>query len=192
MRELIHIMPNLLRKYIRELINESHFPIYAQDKLRVHHSRSGTRESGEPQVSGYSQKVGRKPNGLWYECQDGSAMDWKTFCETGLSDGYDNRYDGTYNVILKDDGYYILHITDVHHFDKFDKMYGIPHPSFPDDPEENLIDWPKVAEHYSGIEICPYLYKRRQTSWYYGWDVASGCIWSPEGIEELVKAGDCK
>jgi len=182
---------NLLREYIRELINESYFPIYSGDKLRIHHSRPGTRSSGEPQVTGFSQKIGRKPNGLWYECQDGSSESWKEFCEMGLSDGY-SKYDGTYNVVLEGDGYYILNISDEKHFDKFVEMYSVPHPVFPNDPEENLIDWPKVAEHYSGIEICPYLASRRDVSWYYGWDVASGCIWDAKGIKELVEAGDCE
>ena len=111
---------NLLRQYMRELINESHFPIYAQDKMRIHHSREGTRSGAEPQISGFSQEVGPKPNGLWYECQDGSSETWEEFCTVGMTGGYD-KYDSTYNVILKDDGYYILHITDDHHFEKFTK-----------------------------------------------------------------------
>ena len=176
-----------IRECARELISESHFPIYAQDKMRIHHSREGTRSDTGPQISGFSQNVGRKPNGLWYECQDGSAMGWRTFCDTSLSTKYSKRYDSTYNIVLKDDGYYILHITDAHYFDKFTKMYGIPHPAMPHIPEENLIDWPKVAEHYSGIEICPHIDKRREVSWYYGWDVASGCVWSQQGIQEIGK-----
>ncbi len=180
----------LIREFVRSILLEG-FPIYAKDKLRIHHSRPGTRVDDKPQISGFTQKVDRKPNGLWYECQDGSAMDWKAFCETGLSDGY-SKYDGTYNVILKDKGYNILHITDEYYFDKFVKKYSVPHPVFPDDREEDLIDWPKVAEAYSGIEICPYLHKKRDVMWYYGWDVASGCIWDADGVEDLVKAGDCK
>lgn len=184
----------LLREYIKKLVSESHFSIYGNDTLRVHHSRPGTRSEGMPQISGFSQKPGRKPNGLWYECQDGSSETWEEFCNLGFGDTkhYENKYDGSYNVILKDGGYNMLIITDEHYFDKFVKMYSIPHHLFPDDPEENIIDWPKVAEHYAGIEICPYLYSKRSMSWYYGWDVASGCVWDPRGIEELVKAGDCK
>lgn len=44
------------------------------------------------------------------------------------------------------------------------------------------IDWPTVAKLYAGIEISPYQYNYRLKSgfiWYYGWDVASGCIWRP-------------
>ena len=192
----------ILREYIRELIQESHFPLpYAvkdEDEVRrIHHSRAGSRVEDVPQASGFTQQVGRKPNGLWYECQDGSKMDWKTFCDTGLSTKYSKRYDSTYNVVL--DEYLILFIPDTHYFDKFASVpkpgkpsgfrgaYGIPHPAFPRNPKENLINWPKVAEHYSGIEICPYIGKRREVTWYYGWDVASGCVWSQQGIQELRK-----
>ena len=167
--------------------------------MRIHHSREGTRSGAEPQISGFSQKPGYKPNGLWYECQDGSAIDWKEFCNVGFGDEdhYEKKYDSTYNVVLKDDGYYILHITDDHHFEKFHKMYSVNHPSDPDGTKglDKVIDWPKVAEHYAGIEICPYLSSKRDDDdafWYYGWDVASGCIWSSQGVEELIRAGDCE
>ena len=185
----------IIREYVRELICESHFPIYAQDKMRIHHSRGGTRSGAEPQVSGFSQKIDSKPEGLWYECQDGSSETWEEFCTGGLTGGYD-KYDSTYNVVLKDDGYHILHITDEQHLEKFNKMYSVNHSADPDGTKglDKMIDWPKVAEHYAGIEICPYLSSKRNDDdffWYYGWDVASGCIWDQKGIEELVKAGDC-
>ena len=185
---------NILRKYIKELLQESHFPIYAQDKMRIHHSRKGSRSGDEPQMSGFTQEIGTKPNGLWYECQDGSSETWKEFCTIGLSKGY--QYDSTYNVVLKDDGYYILHITDERHFEKFYEMYSVNHPADQDGSKgfDKMIDWPKVAEHYAGIEICPYLSKKRHDDdsfWYYGWDVASGCVWDSSGIKELIKAGNC-
>ena len=174
---------------------ESHFPIYAQDKMRIHHSRSGSRIDDEPQVSGFSQEPGYKPEGLWYECQDGSSESWEQFCAWNLTDGA-NRYDSSYNVVLKDDGYYILHITDEQHLEKFNKMYSINHPADLDGTKglDKVIDWPRVASDYAGIEICPYLSSKRNDDdffWYYGWDVASGCIWDSSGIKELIKSGDC-
>ena len=179
---------SLLREYIREMIRESHFPLTGGEKVRIHHSRQDTRDGEEPQISGFSQKIGYKPDGLWYECKDGSAIDWLEFCKTGLTDGT-SRYDSSYDVILND--YEILFITNNHDFKKFEKMYGIPNPRYPD---ETKIDWPKVASHYDGIEICPYLYDmRRSSDWYYGWDVASGCVWNASGIKELISADEgCK
>lgn len=184
---------NLLREYIRELINETYFPLEGGEKMRIHHSRGGTRSDGKPQVSGFSQKIGNKPEGLWYECQDGSSSSWKEFCEFGLTGGA-SRYDSSYNVVLND--YEILFIPDEHHFEKFYEMYSVNHPIDPDGSKgfDKQIDWPKVAKHYAGIEICPYLSSKRHdddSNWYYPWDVASGCVWSPSGIKELIQAGGC-
>lgn len=177
-----------LRQYIRKVISESHFPLSGGDTMRVHHSRGGSRNDGQPQVGGFSQSVGPKPDGLWYECQDGSSETWKEFCTLGMSKGY--QYDSTYNVVLND--YEILFIPDEHHFDKFYQMYSVNPPYDPDGTKgfDKMIDWPKVAGHYAGIEICPYLSSKRNDDdsfWYYGWDVASGCVWSSKGIKELQK-----
>lgn len=184
----------ILRHYIRSLLFETNFPLAGGDKMRIHHSRPGSRKEETPQISGFSQEIGPKPNGLWYECQDGSSTSWKEFCEFGLTGGA-SRYDSSYNVALND--YNILFIPDEHHFEKFYKMYSVNPPYDPDGSKgfDKLIDWPLVADHYAGIEICPYLSNKRHDDdsfWYYGWDVASGCVWDPAGIKELVKAGDCK
>ncbi len=183
----------ILRNYIAKVLRETYFPLEGREKLRIHHSRPGTRVDGEPQLSNFKQKIGAKPNGLWYECQDGSSENWKDFCTTGFSSGY--KYDGTYNIALND--YEILFIPNEHYFEKFYKMYSTNHPADPDGTKglDKMIDWPRVANDYAGIEICPYLDSKRMDDdsfWYYGWDVASGCVWSPAGIKELTKAGDCK
>jgi len=179
-----------LRQYIRKVISESHFPLEGGDTIRIHHSRSGSRVQGggldTPQISDFSQRVGPKPEGLWYECQDGSSTSWEEFCKYEMSSGY--KYDSTYEVILND--YEILFIPDEHHFEKFYKMYSVNHPADADGSKgyDKMIDWPKVASHYAGIEICPYRSDKRMDDdsfWYYGWDVASGCVWGPKGIKEL-------
>ena len=58
--------------------------------------------------------------------------------------------------------------------------YRTPHP-------ESSINWKKVQnDGFNGIEICPYLFdKRMDAQWYYGWDVASGCIWNKSGIADV-------
>ena len=46
------------------------------------------------------------------------------------------------------------------------------------------IDWNKVASKYDGIEINPYQFEARyQYLWYYGWDIASGCVWNLSGVK---------
>ena len=138
--------------------------------------------------------MGTKPTGLWDECQDGSSQNWKDFCDAGMPGG-STKYDRSYNVVLND--YNILFIPDEHYFEKFYEMYSVNHPSDPTGSKgfDKMIDWPKVAKHYAGIEICPYLSKKRwddDSFWYYGWDVASGCVWGSEGIKELIRQGECK
>lgn len=51
------------------------------------------------------------------------------------------------------------------------------------------IDWPQVAADHDGLIIAPYIWSLRfdsRTSWYYGWDCASGCIWNLAAIEPGV------
>ena len=184
-----------LRAYVRNILMETHFPLSGGEKVRIHHSRPSSRLEDDIQGSGsfpkdsnFTQKVGPKPSGLWYECQDGSSETWKEFCTTGFSGGY--KYDRTYSIELKHSE--ILFIPDAHHFEKFYKMYSVNHPADLDGSKgyDKMIDWPKVASHYAGIEICPYRNDKRMDDdsfWYYGWDIASGCIWGSEGIKEMTR-----
>jgi hypothetical protein len=51
------------------------------------------------------------------------------------------------------------------------------------------IEWRKVAERFDGIIIAPYIWQRRldlESSWYYSWDCASGCIWNASAVREIV------
>lgn len=51
------------------------------------------------------------------------------------------------------------------------------------------IPWEKVGERYDGIIISPYQWSHRLdgavSDWYYGWDVASGCIWNARAVASL-------
>ena len=51
--------------------------------------------------------------------------------------------------------------------------------------KEYQLRWDKLGQMVSGISIIPYQWKLRSTlSWYYSWDMASGCLWNhPEGME---------
>lgn len=49
--------------------------------------------------------------------------------------------------------------------------------------DRRCIDWQRVQDEYDGIIIAPYQWERRlELSWYYSWDVASGCIWNANAI----------
>jgi hypothetical protein len=56
-----------------------------------------------------------------------------------------------------------------------------------DKPYVYQINWKEVQDKYDGIIITPYQWSCRlmnpTTSWYYGWDCASGCIWNTKCIE---------
>lgn len=45
------------------------------------------------------------------------------------------------------------------------------------------INWAAMARDYDGIIIAKYFSEMRLShAWYYTWDCASGCIWSPDAI----------
>lgn len=94
------------------------------------------------------------------------------------------RYDHIYWLDL--DYSKILRINNEQKFRKFEETYleRTPNSSYP------LINWGRVTQDYSGIEIIPYQWEFRMGSdWYYPWDVASGCIWDGstiKGFKEIV------
>lgn len=124
------------------------------------------------------QNPGFKPRGLWYSC--GSS--WDDFCRYEMPE----RIDGSpYLYEIEVDLSKMIVIQNSKDFNDFVKKYSLKGFIM------EAIDWARVAEDYDGIEICPYLPQFRQVDWYYGWDVASGCIWG-EGAFKSVKLIDCK
>jgi hypothetical protein len=126
-----------------------------------------------------------KPKGLWYEV-DG---DWECWCTSE-----EFRIDEFKFVHRVDLGVAkILRLTTPEMIDEFTFEFGI-HPDWSGDARFFYeIDWPNVAEDFDGIEIAPYQWERRlelSTSWYYGWDCASGCIWSPAPDTSVTLIGE--
>jgi hypothetical protein len=77
-----------------------------------------------------------------------------------------------YEVILQDSN--ILILDTPKKILEFDRDYRIG----------QRIDWPRLAETHDGIEINPYQWSLRfDPIWYYGWDVASGCVWNTEKLQ---------
>ena len=123
-------------------------------------------------VSSVTQKGGTKPNGLWYSVGD----EWFQWL---LYDMPEWIYDFVFEVEINDRN--VLKINNTKTFRNFEKQYltvdrggGFMIP-----------DWKSVANDYSGIEIAPYLSQFRQEDWYYGWDVASGCIWNNKAVKKV-------
>jgi hypothetical protein len=120
------------------------------------------------------QKVGPKPRGLWYECGDEWHQWLKYEMPHWLADA-NHRYE------LKLDYSKMKVIRNERELDAFHDKYKT---SEPGGYGRRGIDWPRVAREYDGVEICPYVVSRRMSpvDWYYGWDVASGCVWRKRAV----------
>lgn len=122
-----------------------------------------------------------KPKGLWVSV-DGE-NDWPSWCQSempGWMDGVTR-----YRVALAAEPR-ILFLPTPFDLDLFTERFGR-------ERDQRgcyaiYIDWPAVAAEYGGIIIAPYHWSRRmtdRTSWYYGWDCASGCIWNADAIARI-------
>lgn len=124
-------------------------------------------------ISGYS-----KPQGLWVSV-DGDD-DWPSWASGEDYPIGRNRH----RVVLAADAK-IMHITNRWQLLDFTEQYGILTPL----SSSHLIQWSLLEfQGYEGIIIAPYQWDCRldnRTSWYYGWDCASGCIWNAKAIESV-------
>ena len=145
-----------------------------------------------------------KPIGLWYAKDDV----WLKFSKKVLEKNYKYLYkvELYYTTFNKPDKNKVLRINTVKDFDKFTFKYGVI-------SEGSIIDfvfikWDKVSTNYGGIEVTANVKDRRYlespevikkykkhnleikkenhpTSWYYGFDIPSGCVWNPKAIKIL-------
>ena len=120
----------------------------------------------------YEQRSHFKPKGLWVSV--GSA--WKRWCE-------DNDYElscCTYvHGVELSEGMRMCTLKNAADIDRFTEEFR---------QDRFFIDWESVGAQYQGIIISPYCYSRRlaiHTTWYYGWDCASGCIWDLSAIQSF-------
>lgn len=125
-----------------------------------------------------------KPQGLWYQINNS----WEEWCKYNMPNwiGPGNR--GSHKIDFEIDKTNVLVIQTLEEFDLFHNTYCTPHPFL---KSESHINWKKVSETYDGIEISDHFCERRleeHCSWYYGWDVASGCIWNTDIIKVVGKA----
>lgn len=129
-----------------------------------------------------------KPVGLWVSVGD----EWKEWCVSENFAIEDLTF--KHQVILKSDAN-ILYLDTPEKIFELSKKY----PSTKESVSKligldssNELDWIKIKSEYQGIIIAPYQWECRlalESTWYYGWDCASGCIWDISCIEsfELVK-----
>jgi len=112
-------------------------------------------------------EVGPKPRGLWYAC-DNDWLQWLIYEMPHWIGNYVYSFDINMSNVLQ--------LSSLSDLKNFQSKYG----------SRGYIDWREVAMDFSGIEICPYIYEGRyDIPWYYGWDVASGCIWDSSAFNSL-------
>lgn len=115
-----------------------------------------------------------KPTGLWY----GIGPSWAEWAYYNMS-----QMIQPYIFKLELNKKKMLVIESVKDFDNFEATYKVSNYIV---PRMSSIDWKRVAGKYCGVQIAPYLWQRRMSSfWYYSWDCASGCIWSPAAIKSV-------
>ena len=142
--------------------------------MRVHMSD----KSCKLKIQTYIQKNGPKPKGLWYAI----GSEWLDWVRSEMPH-WEGKY--LYDIDLGDSN--ILKLNSTLDLYDFTREYRV------EDSDDNkwyfkgyYINWDEVRKKYDGIEIQPYIYEARHnidTFWYYGWDVAGGCIWNLSNIK---------
>jgi hypothetical protein len=117
-----------------------------------------------------NQRLGTKPNGLWYAFGN----EWLDFIEANDMQ-WKSKSNAVYYEVEPPTGH-VLTIKSEKQMDIFVGAYG----------ERTtlgaiLIDWPKVKKDWkAGVEINirdSVDVNDPKFGWYYGWDVACGCAW---------------
>lgn len=144
---------------------------------RIHASPTPIERFWPPKVISPSHETYGKPHGLWYGFRD----EWLHWCMAEQFN--DEKYSWFYEIDLGKVN--VLVISSDEELLQFESRYGCDGwaknrllNKIPRTPCTDDIDWKMVMRDYEGIEIIPYLWECRLTHlWYYGWDVASGCVW---------------
>ncbi len=164
------------KKSIKSLVNKS-FNLISQkidninssfitSDMRIHMSKIPIAL----EKRNYNQSYGAKPSGLWY----GFGKEWLDWIDSEMPEWKGNYI---YKIYINNSN--ILQIKDYLEIEKFNKEYLLKKSKL----ETYYIDWNRVSLKYDGIEINPYMWKYRlELLWYYGWDIASGCIWNLDKI----------
>jgi hypothetical protein len=145
-----------------------------------------------------------KPNGLWYA----ENKLWIDFSEKVLGKTYKYYYVIRLNYTTLDnpDKHKVLKLSTVNDFDMFTFEYGYVY------NRDQLFDWvfinwDKVSKNYGGIEVGINVKGRKcidsinitnkykahdleitigSCTWFYVFDIPSGCVWDRKAIESLT------
>lgn len=123
-----------------------------------------------------------KPHGFWVSVS--GKNDWPSWCE---SEGFrPGNLIHEHAVILTQNSR-ILHLGCDDAIEEFTMEYGVRDMTSVRYRYRSIC-WDRLYDKYHGIIIAPYSWELRNlefTSWYYGWDCASGCIWDVDAIASI-------
>ena len=129
-----------------------------------------------------------KPKGLWY----GFGDNWINFAKREMGDDYFPKKKHGYKVYINKSK--VLSLNNDKELQNFVETYKTKNWNSTYGYEELGIDWAKVGQKYSGIEMPKFeelnwrLSYERYGNYYrflHAWDISSGCIWKPDGIVRL-------
>ena len=174
----------------------------------IHYSRDpidNLDKSYDYQNTHTERTMWAKPSGLWVSIEDGYGwMDWcqeNQFRIEQLTYQYQIELDWNSNIMKLETSDDIMNFTQEYWWNPSEWMRSmqlsgrdnIPKKSYPPcdkfEDYRGAIRWDLVKERYQGIIIAPYQWDCRlklQTTWYYGWDCSSGCIWDISSIKNFV------
>jgi hypothetical protein len=176
-------MKSYIKKLLREnLLDEVSDELYSKIKQEHHNDRLVISKFESLNFDANKigvQEVRPKPKGLWYGIGDS----WLSWIKSEMPDW---EHDNVYQLDINEGRVKI--IRNYEQLIEFDAEYGVDNETRVFFDNGRMIDWGKVAKDFGGIEISPYIFKARYNlQWYYGWDVASGCIWSNDVIRDIKK-----
>jgi hypothetical protein len=136
-----------------------------------------------PRRGGVAQETGYKPRGLWY----GFGDSWREWVQGNMP-----AWEKPHLYRVEVEPARILRLESAREVEEFSERYACPLPGTEGMRSVyfscDAVDWAAVAARYGGIEIPDYHWGLRHSlMWYYGWDVASGCVWAPDALRETVR-----
>lgn len=142
-----------------------------------------------------NNSLDRKPFGLWY----GFGKNWLNWSGR-------NRDKKEYIHEIEINDLNIFKISNDEGLSDFSKKYaatGLSSRIYGTDTDvgigseffrHSFINWKKVSDEYDGIEINPRMMccnpKGEIIHWYYGWDVASGCVWNSDCFSKVINTSE--
>ena len=130
-----------------------------------------------------------KPMGSWISVP--GEWDWPSWCRAEEFSLANLAYCHTYEL----DTTNVKMVSGLEQMIEFHREWGVEMEPLSGSPQYKRwnIRWADLSRQYAGIVISPYVWECRLGSvdslecvtndisnWYYGWDCASGCIWTPE------------